>query len=121
MAEMDEGCWDDEVRYLVVFVTTKDREEAMSIAEVLVSERLAACANVLEPVVSVYTWKGKLERSAEALMIIKTHADVFPLLVERVKELHSYDVPEIIGIPITGGNPAYLKWIDEATTDHLLD
>jgi len=121
MAEMDESYWDDEVKYMVVLVTTKDKDEAMSIAEVLVSERLAACANVLEPVVSVYTWKGKIERSAEALMMLKTHADVFHLLVERVKELHSYDVPEIIGIPITGGNPAYLKWIDEVTADHILD
>jgi len=113
--------YEEEVRYLAVFVTTKDKAEALSIAEAVVTEKLAACANVIEPVVSVYTWKGKIERSTEAFMIIKTHIDALGALVERIKELHSYDVPEIIALPIMAGNPAYLKWIDEVTGEHVLD
>ena len=121
MTEMFEGMEEEEVRYIAVFVTTRDKDEALSIAEVLVTERLAACANVIEPVVSVYTWKGKIERSTEAFMIIKTQLDAFPLLLNRIKELHSYDVPEIIVLPIMGGNPAYLKWIDDVTGEPVLE
>jgi len=121
MAEIWSGYEEENVRYLVVFVTCKDKDEAMSIAEVLVTEKLAACANVIEPAVSIYMWKGKIERSIEAFMIIKTQIDAFPELVTRIKELHSYDVPEIIALPIMGGNPAYLKWIDEVTSDYLLE
>lgn len=121
MGEIFEGYEEEAVKYLAVFVTTKDKEEALSIAEVVVSEKLAACANVIEPVVSVFTWKGKIERASEAFMILKTHVEAFPSLVARIKELHSYDVPEIIGLPILGGNLAYLKWIDEATGEYLLE
>jgi len=121
MPEIFESWEDEGVRYLVVLVTTKSKDEALSIAEVIVSEKLAACANVIEPVVSIYTWKGKVERSAEALMIIKTHSESFPSLVGRIKELHSYDVPEIVALPILSGNPAYLKWIDEVTGGYLIE
>ena len=110
-----------EIQYLVVLVTTKDKEEALSIAEVLVSEKLCACVNIVDSVVSVFTWNGKIERSTEGLMIIKTQVEAFSDLLERVKELHSYDVPEIIALPIIAGNPSYLKWIEELVGDYHLE
>ena len=98
----------------VVLVTAASEAEALKLAETLVQEKLAACVNLL-PVRSVYTWQGELQRDNEYQLIIKTRLDRFEQLAERVRALHSYEVPEIIGLPITHGTPDYLGWLSEQT------
>ncbi|MFN3477596.1 MAG: divalent-cation tolerance protein CutA [Candidatus Methylomirabilales bacterium] len=101
--------------YIVVLITTSSQEEAGKIGKALVEERLAACINIVPEIQSFFSWQGKLEEEREALMIVKTKASLFPSLVERVKALHSYTVPEIIALPIQIGSEGYLRWIDEVT------
>lgn len=98
--------------HLVVLITAGSREEAEQIAESLVGEMLAACVNIIPGVTSVYRWQEKVQRDQEWLLVAKTHSDALDDLVQRVQELHSYDVPEIIALPLTGGSEAYLRWID---------
>jgi periplasmic divalent cation tolerance protein len=81
-----------------------------------VEERLAACVNQIGPIQSVYRWEGKLEQSEEQLLIIKTRKELFPALEKRVRELHSYSVPEIVALPIIDGSPDYLRWLEEQVT-----
>ena len=97
---------------MVVLVTCGSRAEAQRIAREIVSRRLAACANLLEsPVQSVYRWKGKVEKTREFLLLIKSSAARLSALEAEVKRLHSYSVPEFIALPIIGGSAAYLHWI----------
>jgi len=110
-----------EIKHLVIMVTTPDKEQAITIARTLVSEKLCACVNIIDPITSIYTWKGKIEQDREVLMLIKTRDALFGKLTARIKELHSYDVPEIIALPILAGNPSYLKWIDEVCGNYLID
>lgn len=99
---------------IVVLVTCGSVREAKKIARALVEKRLAACGNILEaPVRSIYRWKGKVESARECLLILKTSRARFAALQAEVKRLHSYDVPEIIALPITAGSAEYLKWIGE--------
>jgi periplasmic divalent cation tolerance protein len=98
---------------ILVFVTASDSKEANYIGESLVKERLAACANVIEKVSSVYWWKGKLEKDEEALLILKTKEEMAEKIVNRVKILHSYENPEVICLSISHGSKDYLNWIDE--------
>jgi len=91
-------------RELVVFVTTTNSEEAASIADALVSERLAACVNIIGAIESVYRWEGKIARDREALMIIKTTDERYPELELRIKELHSYSTPEVLALKIERGS-----------------
>ncbi len=100
---------------VVVFITASSREEAAKLAEALVAEKLAACVNRVDGVSSVYWWEGKVEHAVESLLIAKTRGDLVEKLAARVKELHSYTVPEVIALPILSGNPDYLKWIAEVT------
>lgn len=102
---------------LVVLVTTSTREEAGRIAEALVSERLAACVNIIGDIQSIYRWEGKVTRDTEALMIIKTTARRYDDLEHRVKELHSYSTPEIIGLGVEFGPEQYLNWLRDVTGD----
>lgn len=100
---------------IVVLVTCGSAREARKIARALVERRLAACGNILEaPVRSIYRWKGKVETARECLLILKTSRRRFADLQRVVKELHSYDVPEIIALPISAGSAQYLKWIGES-------
>lgn len=100
---------------MVGLVTCRDRREAQRIARRLVGERLAACVNILSaPVQSVYLWKGKMERAQEILLVVKTTRRLFQRMERRVRELHSYDVPEVIGLAISRGSRAYLRWMEEA-------
>ena len=101
--------------FLVVFVTVGSAAEGDRLAKALVEERLAACVNRLPSVQSVYRWEGKVEQSAEELLVIKTRKTRFPALEKRVREMHSYAVPEIIALPIVAGSEAYLNWLDEQT------
>ena len=101
--------------YLVVFITTSSYEEARKIADALVDLRKAACVNIVPKVNSLFRWKGKIEDVEESLMVVKTRAELFPDIVSTVKSIHSYEVPEIIALPIVEGNPDYLSWLKEET------
>jgi len=100
---------------VVVFITASGEEEAARIAHAILAARLAACVNIVKGMRSVYRWKGKIEDEAEVLMIAKTRGALFERLSEKVKELHSYTVPEVIAIPIISGAEGYLKWLREET------
>ena len=100
---------------LVVLITASDEEEAAKIAQILVEEKLVACVNIVPGLRSIYTWQGEIEDEAEALMLCKTRNDLFDSLQKRVKELHSYTVPEIIGLPVVAGSDDYVGWIREVT------
>lgn len=98
----------------VSFVTCSSREEAAKIAETLVAEKIAACVNVVPGVTSVYVWEGKLCRDDEHLLVIKSTEAAAGRLAGRVRELHSYRVPEVVTIPVATGNADYLKWVEES-------
>jgi periplasmic divalent cation tolerance protein len=100
---------------LVVFVSTASVEEARSIAERVVEERLAACASIIEHIQSIYRWEEKMQSEAESLIILKTTGARFLELQARIKALHSYSVPEIIALPIVAGSDDYLAWLDKET------
>ena len=100
---------------IVVFITASDEEEASKIARALVEERLAGCVNIIKDIRSIYSWQGKIEDEKEVFMVVKTQKTLFDSLIKRVKELHSYTVPEIIALPIIQGSEDYLKWLKEAT------
>jgi periplasmic divalent cation tolerance protein len=97
--------------YSVVMVTCASRGEAVRIARRLLDMRLVACANILGGIESRYRWKGRLERSSEVLLMLKTSSANFGRIEREVKRLHSYEVPEIAGLPITAGSREYLQWI----------
>ncbi|MGH7809236.1 MAG: divalent cation tolerance protein CutA [Candidatus Binatia bacterium] len=99
--------------FIIVYVTTGSPAEGERIARTLVGEQLAACVNRTAPIQSVYRWQGKVEESQEELLIIKTRREMFPALDRRVRELHSYSVPEIIALPVLEGNAEYLRWLRE--------
>ena len=97
--------------YVVVIITTPNKEEAVKIVRSLLKERLIACANILGPVSSLFWWQGKIDEENEFLVFMKSHKSLFERLSERVTEIHSYEVPEIIALPIIEGSPPYLKWL----------
>jgi len=101
--------------FCVVFVTMPAREDAENIASCLVSEDLAACCNLIPNVWSIYHWKGRVERNEEVLLVIKARRADFDQLCARVTELHSYEVPEVIALPIVAGHQPYLDWMREET------
>ena len=103
-------------RTLVVLVTCPGRTVAERIARTLVSEGLAACVNVVPGLISIYRWQGKICRDPEVLLIIKTRRRLLHTLTDRVRVLHPYTVPEIIALPLVGGSPAYLAWVEESTS-----
>lgn len=97
------------------YMTAGSREEALKIGRALVGERLAACVNVIDGMTSVYRWQDEVQEDGEVVVIAKTRRELVPRLTERVLELHSYDCPCVVALPITGGNPAFLAWIAEET------
>ena len=101
--------------YVQVFTTVEKREDADRIASEVVRKRVAACAQILGPIRSLYWWKGKVEEAGEWLCVLKTRKDLFPALEQEIKSIHPYDVPEIIALPIVAGSEAYLQWIDTET------
>lgn len=100
---------------IVVLVTAKDSKQAQKIAEKLVSQKLIACANIVKGIQSIFWWEGKVDRAQEALLILKSKKSLLKKIIKAVKSVHSYQVPEVIALPIIGGNEDYLKWIDEST------
>jgi periplasmic divalent cation tolerance protein len=99
--------------YLIVFTTTSSVEEAEKIAQDLLEKRLAACVNIIPRIHSRFWWNGKIERSEETLLIIKSKDEVFDELVESVRAIHTYQVPEILALPLRRGFTEYLAWIDD--------
>lgn len=100
--------------FIIVFVTTKDKAEAEKIAQTLLREKLIACANIISPIDSRFHWEGKIDSAEECLAIMKTHKSLFLELEKRVKVLHSYDVPEVLALPIVEGSADYLSWMRSA-------
>lgn len=103
--------------YVLVMTTLPNDADAAAFGRTLVTERLAACVNLLPPMASVYRWEGQVEQETERQLIIKTTRDRTVALWDRVRELHPYEVPEFVVIPIVDGNDAYLRWIGESTRD----
>jgi periplasmic divalent cation tolerance protein len=102
-------------KFIVVLVMASSEEEAKKIARVLVEKKLAACVNLVKEVQSIFRWKGKLSEENEVLLIIKTKSKQFKDVEAEVKKLHSYEVPEIIALPIIAGSKDYLFWVDSET------
>jgi len=99
---------------IIVLITTGSEEEAHKIAELLTNEKKAACVNIVPRIDSLFWWEGKIDSARESLLLVKTSASLFPEIVEMVKRTHSYEVPEIIALPIIAGSEDYLKWLDTA-------
>ena len=108
MKSSEKLCW--------VYMTAGSIEEAKSIGQILVGQNLAACVNLLENMTSIYNWEDKLEEGHEVVMIAKTRKALMAELIETVKSHHSYDIPCILELPIQGGNPDFLSWIERETT-----
>ena len=99
-----------------VYVTVETRDEARAIGRAVVEARLAACANVIGAIDSVYWWQGEVQEATEAALVMKTRAALVERLVAKVKELHSYDCPCVVALPIEAGNADFLAWIDAETS-----
>ncbi len=101
----------------LMFCACPDRETALGLARTLVEERLAACVNLIADVTSVYRWEGEIQEDGEVLLLIKTTGERVAALTERLRELHPYEVAEIIAVPISEGLTDYLSWITTCTTE----
>ncbi len=99
----------------LIYVTAGTRDEAIKIGRILVENRLCACANVLQGTTSIYWWEGAVSEDDEVSLLLKTREDLVEKVVEKVLEIHSYDCPCVVSLPISGGNPAFLEWIDAET------
>jgi periplasmic divalent cation tolerance protein len=100
---------------IVVLVTAKDKQEARKLSQALVKKHLAACVNIVDKIESFFWWQGKVDKSNEALLIIKTKKSLFERLRKEVKRIHSYEVPEIIALPIIEADQDYRKWVQDVT------
>jgi periplasmic divalent cation tolerance protein len=97
---------------ILVLTTTNTQSSAENIGEILVKNKLVACVNIVEKVTSIYEWKGEIVKDKEYLLLIKTKKELFKALEEKIKEIHPYQLPEIIAFDINQGSEEYLKWID---------
>ena len=102
----------EDTRYVVILVTAGTSDEARKIADVLLEKRKAACVSIVPGVSSRFWWRGRLDSAEESLLIVKTRASSLNEIITLVRETHSYEVPEIIALPVVGGNPDYLEWLD---------
>lgn len=103
----------EEFTHIVLFITASNSEEAHKIAKVLLNQRKVACVNIVPRVSSLFWWQDKLDSAQESLLIVKTKTSLLPEIINLVKGVHSYEVPEIIALPIVGGNQDYLEWLDK--------
>jgi len=103
------------VNEIVVFITASDEDAAVKIARSLVEAKLAGCVNIIKNIRSIYRWEEAVEDEPEVLMVAKTRKALFDELMKKVKELHSYTVPEIIALPIVEGSEDYLQWLRDVT------
>ncbi len=99
--------------YQIVITTAPDQASARKLADTLVEEGLAACVNVLDRVESIYRWQGKINRDSEYMLLIKSTRQQYSQIQQRILDLHPYELPEIIAVPISGGLPAYLDWLNK--------
>ncbi|MDP6951244.1 MAG: divalent-cation tolerance protein CutA [Alphaproteobacteria bacterium] len=99
---------------LLVYVTTETRDDALALGRACVEARLAACANVIDGMRSVYRWQGAVEAADETVLVLKTRETCLDALTDLVRERHAYDCPCVVAVPIVGGNPDYLTWIAES-------
>ncbi len=106
----------DKNNHIVVLITAKDPNEAHDITDALLDQRLAACVNIAGDVDSHYWWRGKVESAEESLLIVKSREALLPEIIAAVKRIHGYEVPEIIALPVAGGDKDYLAWIDGEAT-----
>lgn len=105
----------DEAVAIVIFITAPNPDKGEEIARALVTEGIAACASIIPRITSIYRWDGKICQDEEVLIVVKSRKSLFPEIRDRVKSLHSYDVPEIISLPVIDGLPDYLHWLNNAT------
>ena len=101
-------------QYCLIYITAKDELEAREIGRALVSEKLAACVNI-HPIQSIFRWQGEVRQENEVAMLVKTRTELASEVISRVKELHSYEVPCIITLPIEKANPDFLEWLSQST------
>ncbi len=101
--------------FCLVYVTTSSEMEATKIASTVISDRLAACANILGPVKSMYWWDGSVQTDQECSMLLKTRKDLFSRLEQKIRTLHSYDCPCIVALPLENGNASFLQWLSDQT------
>ncbi len=97
---------------IVVLTTCNSQEQGAQLARHLIEHRLAACVNIISGAHSFYRWKGEIEQAAEVLLIIKSSREVFEKLRDAIVHLHSYEIPEVIALPVVDGSDAYLNWLD---------
>lgn len=97
--------------FIIILVTTKDKVEAEKISKILLDEKFIACANIISPIASCFSWNGKIDSAEECLVVMKSRADLFEALAARVRALHSYEVPEVLALPVVEGSEAYLSWM----------
>ena len=103
------------MEYIIIFITASNPNEAEKISNALVSKKLVACSNIISPIHSIFHWKGDICKEDEVLLILKSTAKNFTEIVTEVKKLHSYEIPEIIALPIIKGLQEYLQWISDET------
>lgn len=103
--------------YIAVFITTSTAEEAERIANALLSQKKAACVNIIPGVQSHFLWQGKIDSASESLLVVKTEERLLDEVIRLVRELHSYSIPEVIALPIVGGNKDYLDWLSECVRE----
>jgi periplasmic divalent cation tolerance protein len=101
--------------YQAALITVPDRRTGLSLARGLIGRRLAACVNIVPGVRSIYRWKGKVEEASELLLVVKTRRGLLKKLTSFVRENHPYSVPEVVALPVVGGNPDYLAWLSDST------
>ena len=98
--------------YIIILVTVANKQEAEKIAQQLLRAKLIACANIIDSISSIFRWSGQIEKAEECLVLMKSSMEMFEEIAETVKELHSYDVPEILALHLVDGSKAYFEWID---------
>lgn len=103
---------------IIVFMTATSRSEARKIVKHLLESRLIACANICGPAESRFWWQGKIDKAIEFLVLLKSDQKLFTKLTKAIKEMHSYDVPEILAVPVVEGFPPYLEWLNAALAEH---
>jgi periplasmic divalent cation tolerance protein len=104
---------DGDTGFIAVLVTASDENEARRLAALLIEQKKAACVNIIPIVSSLYRWQGKIETGSESLMVIKSKSSLLDDIITLVKANHSYEVPEIIALPVSGGSPEYLGWLED--------
>jgi len=103
-----------ETRFAIVLTTAGSDEQATHLAQELVERRLAACVNIVSQVCSIYRWKGKVQRDEEKLLVVKTAAHLFPAVRDAIRELHSYELPEVVMLPMSDADPDYVEWLESS-------